>query len=162
MERPRITLEKSPFDLAIETATFFGVLILISLPLIHYTSLPDIIPTHFNSKGMADGYGSKGTLLLLPIIGTVMCIGLYALTRFPHIFNYPVEITAENAEKHYRNGTGLIRWLNLIIVTSLCFIEWRVIAVATQGQGNLGPYFMPVFLGAIFGTIGIYLWKSRS
>lgn len=161
MERPIIKLEKKPLDIAVELATFIGVLLLIGLPSFHFANLPDTIPTHFNGKGVADGYGSKNTLLMLPIMGTIMCIGLFALNRVPHIFNYPVEITEENAEKQYRNGTALIRWLNLIIVWSFSFIVWRVIDSATQGEGSLGPYFLPVFLVAIFGTIGIYLWTSR-
>lgn len=161
-ERPIINLDKRPQDRALEVATFLGVLLLIALPVLYYAELPETVPVHFNGKGIADRYGSKGTMLMLPVIGTLMCFGLYALNRFPHIFNYPVEITEENAEKHYRNGTGLIRWLNLIIVLSFAFIEWRIINAATQGQGNLGSYFLPVFLATVFGVIGVYLWKSRN
>lgn len=161
MERPIIKLKNRPLDTAIELATFVGVLLLIGLAAFHFANLPDTIPTHFNGKGVADGYGSKRTLLVLPIMGSIMSMGLYLLNRVPHIFNYPVEITEENAEKHYRSGTALIRWLNLIIVWSFSFIVWRVIDSATLGEGLLGPYFLPVFLLAIFGTIAVYFWKSR-
>lgn len=160
-ERPKIQLEKRPQDWVIEMATFVGLLLLIGLPILHYSSLPDTIPIHFNAKGVADGYGSKGTLLMLPILGTVMFIGLYALNRVPHIFNYPVEITEENAEKQYRNGTSLMRWLNMVITLSFAFMEWRVIDSSMQGQGDLGAYFLPVFLISIFGPIVYFIWKGR-
>lgn len=160
-DRPKIQLEKRPQDWVIEMATFIGLLLLIGLPILHYSALPETIPIHFNSKGVADGYGSKGTLLMLPIIGAVMFVGLYALNRAPHIFNYSVEITEENAEKQYRNGTSLMRWLNKVMTFSFAFIEWRVIDSSMQGQGNLGAYFMPVFLISIFSPIVYFIWKSR-
>lgn len=161
-ERPVIKLIKRPQDLALEIATLCGVLLLIGLPVLFYAELPETIPTHFNGKGIADGHGARSTLLMLPIMGTIMSLGLYALNRVPHIFNYPVEITEENAEKHYRNGTSLIRWLNLIIVFSFAYIEWRVIDSASHEQGTLGNYFLPVFLIAIFGVIAVFFWKSRN
>lgn len=161
-ERPIIKLDKRPQDLALEIATFFGMLLLIGLPVLYYAELPETVPTHFNVEGIADRHGSKNSLWMLPFVGTLMCIGLYALNRVPHFFNYPVEITEENAEKNYRNGTALIRWINLITVFSFAYIEWRIIDSSTQQQSALGAYFMPVFLTAIFGTIAVFFWKSRN
>lgn len=161
-DRPKIKLEKRLQDWVIEVTSLIGVLLMIGLPVWYYSSLPDTIPVHFNASGVADRYGSKGTLLLLPIFGTFMFIGLYALAQAPHIFNYPTEITEENAEKQYRNGKSLIRWINMIMVFSFAFIEWRVIDSCMKGQGNLGPYFMPIFMISIFGAIAYFFWKSRN
>ena len=42
-------------------------MILIMAPkIIQYADLPSEIPTHFDAAGQADGFGGKGTLLVLP------------------------------------------------------------------------------------------------
>lgn len=161
-QRPVIKLEKSPVDVSVEGISVSLVLLLVFIPIYFFGQLPDTIPTHFNARGVADGFGSKWTLLILPSMGTLMFVGLSILNRFPHDFNYPVEITEENAERQYRNGTRLIRAINLIIVASFCFIEWRIIDSASEVQGSLGPYFLPIFVGLIFGVIVLYFWKSRN
>lgn len=161
MPRPIIKLQKDRLDQMLEGIAILFVLVMVCLPLVAFQELPETIPTHFNASGEADGYGSRYTLLILPVIGSLMFAGLLVLNKYPHVFNYPEEITEANAAKHYRNGTKLIRWINLIIVVSFSFIEWRVIRSASQGQGSLGPYFLPVFLTAIFGVIALYFWKSR-
>ena len=63
----------------------------------NYFELPEIIPTHYNEAGEADSYGDKLNILALPIISTLLFIGLTILNKRPHLFNYPSEITKENA-----------------------------------------------------------------
>ena len=41
--------------------------------LIIWHTLPEQIPTHYNFAGEIDGYGGRGSLLLMPIIGLAYC-----------------------------------------------------------------------------------------
>lgn len=41
----------------------------------NYSALPTVIPTHFDAQGTVDGWGGKGTLLVLPVVS----IGVYVL-----------------------------------------------------------------------------------
>ena len=56
------------------------LLLLVALPMIYLASiwgtLPDTVPIHFNAKGEADGWGSKTTLIWLPL---AMTLGTYLL-----------------------------------------------------------------------------------
>jgi len=45
------------------------------MTILNYSNLPDTIPIHFNASGQADDFGSKGYILTLPIIGTVIFLG---------------------------------------------------------------------------------------
>jgi len=115
-KRPRIEIEKSQINILLEILTFLLVAGAAGLIGWYYNQLPDQIPIYFNSPTKdANGFGSKSILWMSPIICGIIVIGLYILNRFPHIFNYPVKITAENAEYQYKLATQMLRVLNLII-----------------------------------------------
>src|SRR5689334_19196218 len=111
--RPKIKLKLSLADKVIEVAGFLALGFLWTLTVSNFSSLPEIIPTHFNGAGEVDDYGSKNMILILPVIATILFAGLTFLNKFPHLFNYPTEITGENAEKQYRSATRLMRCLKL-------------------------------------------------
>jgi uncharacterized membrane protein len=160
MERPRINIDLDPVDWMIEIMGLIFILGLIGIPMHYYDMLPETIPIHFNAAGEADGFGSRNSIWSLPIIGVIIYVGMFALNRFPYIFNYPVEITEENAEKQYRNATKLIRMLNLIIAATFLYISYFSIRTSLGISSGLGWYFTPIFLGGTFLTIGIYLYLS--
>lgn len=114
--RPRIKIKRTSFDWAIEFVAFVFLLILITLPLINLKNLPETIPGHFNATGQPDGYGSRSTLFLLPMIGIFLYLLMTILEAFPHIYNFPVEITDENAPVQYLIATRLIRILKTVIL----------------------------------------------
>ena len=73
-ERPKIKLDLTSADKAIE---FTGSTLLIGtwiLSIICFSDLPESIPTHFNGAGKADGFGEKINFFVLPIIGTILFI----------------------------------------------------------------------------------------
>jgi uncharacterized membrane protein len=144
--RPKIKLELSPTDQFLEIAGWFALTLLVGLALVTFFQLPDTIPTHFNVKGEADSYGSKASIFTLPLIGTVMFIGLTILNRYPHVFNYPTEITAENAPRQYANATRMIRYLKLAVVLLFAFLVFKTSSVATGKAEGLGvEMYMVIF-----------------
>ena len=160
--QPQIRLTKDAFDWTIEIVSIGLFLLLIILPIYWYSQLPDIIPIHFNAAGEVDDSGGKLTIWALMAIGAVLFIGMYFLNKYPHIFNYPVEITEENAKRQYRTATKLMRSLNLVVVATFCYLEWEIISSAMNGAGGLGPYFLPIFLVTISGSIIFYLIRATS
>ena len=89
--------------------------------------MPATIPTHYNGAGQADGFGGKITILTLPLIATVLFVGMTFLNKYPHIFNYPTNITQDNVLRQYTNATRLIRYLKLIIVFIFGLIAFKTI-----------------------------------
>ena len=49
--------------------------------LIRWSSLPDILPAHFDLQGNASGSMPRSTLIIYPVIGLAICAVAYALSR---------------------------------------------------------------------------------
>ncbi|MCO5269022.1 MAG: DUF1648 domain-containing protein [Brumimicrobium sp.] len=81
-ERPKIKLELSTFDKTLEILGWISILSIWILTISNYTNLPDTISIHYNGAGMADGFGGKGNILTLPLIATVLFIGLTVLNKY--------------------------------------------------------------------------------
>jgi uncharacterized membrane protein len=159
-ERAKIKLELTATDKAVEIAGWISVLAVWCLTIVKYNSLPDIIPIHYNAAGVADGFGGKATILTLPLISTILFVGLTFLNKFPHIFNYPTNITKENALRQYTNATRLIRYLKFILVVVFGFISFKTIQNAHGKAEGFGVWFLPLFLGLIFIPLVFFIVKS--
>lgn len=142
--RPRIRPEKEPLDLLFEVAGLIGVVAMVVITAINYHGLPDQVPTHFNGSGLPDDHSGKGMTWLLPVIAVILFSGLMILNRFPFTFNFPVNITSENAERLYRHACRSMRILNLLLVIMFFYLTWQSIAVAKGQSPGLGIWFVPV------------------
>ena len=158
--RPKLKLELTTFDKTLEILGWSSILAIWVLPITNYTNLPDTIPIHYNGAGQADGFGEKATILTLPLIATVLFLGLTILNKFPHIFNYPTNITKDNALRQYTNATRLIRYFKLIIVIIFGLITFKTIQNANGQAEGLGVWFLPLTLGLIFIPLTFFLVKS--
>ncbi len=159
LNHPKLKPKLTPTDLLFEAAGWVVLLLIWSLALLNFDKLPDIIPIHFNAKGEADGFGQNSGILVLPMIATVLFIGLTYLNKFPHIFNYTSTITEENALDQYQTSTRVLRYLKLIIVMVFGFIEFKTIQVATGQAEGLGKWFLPLILGLISLPTVYYISK---
>lgn len=150
--RPRIKIEPTPTDKVVETTALVGVAFLVVVTAFYWPMVHKTIPTHFDIAGKVDGWGPKATLLPTPFI----CAGIYVLltviSRFPHIFNYPVPITEENAERQYRIALTVMRWLKMEIIWLFAYLNWQMIQVALSKAKGLDVLAMPIALAVIFGT----------
>ena len=125
-----------------------------------YNCLPDIIPIHYNAFGTADNFGKKWMILSLPIVSTVLFIGLTLLNYFPESFNYPTKINEDNALIQYTYATRLIRYLKLVIVFIFGILLYQTTRYPLNQNDGLGIWFLPLFLGLIFIPLIFYVLKS--
>jgi uncharacterized membrane protein len=154
---PKLKVKRTRIDWVIEFTSFVFMIILIALPLVYSKQLPDKIPTHFNISGVPDGFGSKFSLWLLPLMGFVMYIGFTILESFPNIYNYPVKITAENMMQQYQIATRLMRILKTVILMIFSYLTYKTIDTALGKTIGLGKAFLPVSLLLTFGVIVFFL-----
>ena len=158
-KRPILNLKITLLELllnVITLAAFVGMLVyLIS----SWTIIPSEIPAHYNAAGEVDRWGGKGEILILPIIGLLMWIGMTVLEKFPHVYNY-IHLTKENARAQYLNGRLLINVLKNEIVLLFSYITWKSVQVAVGEHDSLGVWFLPVFLLIIFGSTVYFIVKS--
>jgi uncharacterized membrane protein len=121
--------------------------------------LPETIPTHYNGAGQADDFAGKRNILTLPLIATILFVGLTVLNKFPHIFNYPTNINEGNAQQQYTNATRMIRYLKFIIVVVFGLIALQTIRNANGQTSGLGTWFLPLTLGLIFTPMTYFIIK---
>ena len=158
--RPKIKLKLNTPDKIIELVGWIAVIGIWLLTLFNYSDLPEIIPVHYNAAGEVDGYGHKGTILALPLIATILFIGLTVLNKFPHLFNYPFAITEKNALQQYTSATRMLRFLKLTIVLIFGLIVFKTIRNANGNADGLGSWFLPVTFGLVFIPLIYYLTKA--
>lgn len=127
MSRPYLDLPWTGLEKVLEVialAGWLGTLVLVGL---NWHTLPEQIPRHYNLVGEVDAYGGKSTVLLLPVVSSVLWASLTLLSRYPHIYNYLVEITEQNAARQYRLARRLIISLKAIVAVLFLGITWHVI-----------------------------------
>lgn len=159
-KHPKLKINLTRNELFTEFATFLLLIFfwIISISSLDY--LPDEIPTHYNGLGEVDAYGDKETILILPLIATLLFIMMSIFSKFPHTFNYSVEITKENAEKQYKNAINLIRLLKITVLLIFIFINYKTIQIALEKNKNLGIWFLPVAILFFIILVGYNLYKT--
>ncbi|MGB6083348.1 DUF1648 domain-containing protein [Moheibacter sp.] len=158
--RPKIKLELTRSDKILEImggGLIFAIWVLV---LVSYPSLPESIPTHYNGTGEADAFGSKSSILGLPLVATALFIGLSILNQYPHTFNYPDKIIEENARYQYRNSTRMLRCLKLVILIIFGMATYLTIRNAHQETAQIGKWFLPLTLGLIFIPVICFLIRA--
>lgn len=158
--RPVLDLPRSSFEITLDIFGGLGVLIMIFYIVWYWSSLPEVIPTHFGSSGAPDGWGAKSTLLVLPAISLVIYIGLTILSKYPHVYNYLWLITPQNAKMQYQAARQMIILLKTEVVWLFAYVVLQTIQTALGKAKGLGTEFLPIFLVLIFGTLGFYLFKA--
>ena len=133
----------------------FYVLVLIGIPFIYaaylYPSLPEIIPTHFNLKGEADGFGGKDSIYLGPIImGVTSLFTYFLLTNIKKI----------DPKRNEQVEDGLFQKFGFFTVLFLSALS-MVILYATTHQGiSIEKLLFPI-MGLAFAALGVYMPKLK-
>lgn len=156
-DRPILKLPLTPFDRTVEV---LGLLTLIGFWIFtinYYGLLPEVIPTHFGGGGKPDGFGSKETILGLPIVSTVLYVMLTVFSRFPHKMNYTVTITEANAEVQYRIMTRMIRVLKVFVLLVFFTLDYKTVQIALAWPDVLGRWFLLLLFAMIFGPLFYFL-----
>lgn len=158
--KPKIKLNLSALDHKLELTAKIFLFVMWGLTLYTFLKLPATIPVHFNASGQADNYGNKLTLLLLPILATIIYLGLTKLNKYPHIFNYVTKITEDNAQRQYAIATRMMRFLKLailIIFSAIILFTYLTTIGVTNG---LGIWFLPLTFGLLLVPVIISITQS--
>ncbi len=125
--------------------------------LILWHTLPEKIPTHYNFAGEIDGYGGRGSLLLMPIIGLLTDLTVAICARFPKSWNTGVRITVLNRARVYRVLRDMMADMRLS-----CALAFAGFAVY---QANLPEHFSGnvtgIMLIVIFAPLLRYFIRLR-
>ena len=135
------------------TPNLLLALVLLAIPFGYaaylYPSLPHTIPTHFNIKGEADGFGEKSSIFLGPSI--LSGSGLFTFLLLSNIKNFdPKRFKAED--------DGLYKKLALFMVGFLSILGLIICYSATGASVPISKIMLP-FIGISFSAMGWYMPK---
>ncbi len=158
--KPKIKIELTKTDWLLEILGALGLILSFVLLAFDYNDLPAIIPKHFSATGQPDGFGDKTILWSFPIIGLIIYLGLTIGTRFPHLINYPFEITPDNSERQYKNSVRMARVLKTAAVLLLLYLTYTVIQYGYGRMSGLGILFLPVVVVTLIIIIGVFIYRG--
>jgi hypothetical protein len=159
-KRPVLNVPRTPFELALELVAAGGLVLVFIVLAQAWSGLPDRVPQHFGATGQPDTWGGKNILWLFPGVAAGLSLLLTIANRFPQTFNYPWPITEQNAEAQYVLARTLLTAMKAEIVVLMAYLEWETIRVALGRSAGLGVAFLPVFLGAMVLTTGLYFTRA--
>ena len=144
--RPKLYLEKTLLERFANIVGIAGLLGMAVMVVFNWGNLPDTVPTHFNGAGEADGWGSKYTLLIVPVTALFVYILLEVIERKPHTHNYPARLTAENAALFYAESVRIINLTKNIIALLFAFITYHMMRGAVNGAEQLNMLGLAIFM----------------
>ena len=135
------------------TPNLLIALVLLAIPFGYaayiYPSLPTTIPTHFNYKGEADGFGGKDSIFLGP--GILGATGLFTFFLLSNIKNF-------DPKRYKAEDDGMFKKFAIFMVAFLSLLGLVItISAATPGI-NVTKLLLPL-IGFSFAIIGWYMPK---
>jgi hypothetical protein len=168
-----ISVTPTPFSAGARAVVFAiagALCIMWAIGLYNYVSLPDQVPTHFGASGKPDAYGSKMSLLILPlafslapvIILLVITFRFTLVNKYPFLVNLPAFYLNLTKIDPSRRGLWVNRYFALVAVLGLCLSLFFCFLLAGiydgAGRGELAAWFLPVVLLFPVGIIIPFLY----
>lgn len=95
----------------------------------YYAKIPTIIPIHYSLSDQPDAYGSKSNVWFIVAIEVITYVGMSFLQKYPHKFNYPVQVTESNKERLFMLGVRIILLMKLCIVVLYTYIIFNMTGI---------------------------------
>lgn len=160
--RPKIEVPLETIDIIIDVVSATILLGMFIYTAMSYSDLPDIIPSHFNAEGAVDGHSEKYVLWFLPILGLLLFAGMFILNKYPHIHNYMVNITKDNALKNYRFSTRIVRFTNLFVMFIFAVIIYKMVQSAHNKTVALESWFLPfIIISSVIIPVLIFIYQKK-
>ena len=135
------------------TPNLLFAIILLAIPFGYaayiYPGLPPIIPTHFNLKGEADGFGGRDHIFLGP--GIMAGAGLFTFFLLSNIKNL-------DPKRFKLEDDGMFKKLALFMVGFLSILGCIITYSAADAPNNIAKILLP-FIGIAFSVMGWYMPK---
>ncbi|AIF45360.1 DUF1648 domain-containing protein [Virgibacillus sp. SK37] len=148
---PKVDFTLSKWNSVLNLLSFFCIIFSFIYVFTIYKDLPDQIPIHFNAAGDPDNWGSKATILLMPLIALILYVPLYFLSKYPHLFNYPFKVTERNAPRIYPVAQVFMTVINFEMVVIFTYLS------LTMAENKLGEGFILLVIVAPIVTIAVFL-----
>lgn len=159
-KKPKIKIKPTSTDIIVEIIGWLTLGILWVETVSNYSNMVNTNSAHLNVAVQTSHYGDKGTILFLPILGTLLFVGMTIMNKFPYLFNISADIATNNVEKEYANTTRMIRYLKFAIVLVFAFVVNKTSHTALTNSDVLGTWFLPLILVLILIPLIFYIVDS--
>jgi len=116
-----------------------------------YPSLPEIIPTHFNIKGEADGFGGKDSIFIGP--GILGATGLFTFFLISNIKYF-------DPKRYKTEDEGMFKKFALFMAGFLSVLGLVITYSAVDKSGNITKILLPI-IGMAFALMGWFMPKLQ-
>jgi uncharacterized membrane protein len=127
-------------------------------------SLPERIPIHFDLSGRPDGWGSRASVLFLPMVGVFVYVLMSVVVRIrPCYWNIPARVTPENAARVYGASMRLMQVVKVEAMALIGLITWLVVSSA-RADRTVGGWMPLVGAAVLVGTVaaGMVVVRRRA
>lgn len=159
--RPRIRVPLTRLHVGIEIATVGILVIMLFCVWQVWPSLPERVPQKFDLSGQPTRWGERSGLWLLPGLSLGIYTLLSVLQRMPHVYNYPTDLSPEEAPRLYEIGVSLVMWMKLQVVVLFALLSWRQVEVALGRTSGLEAWIVPALVTLNLGTVAYHLLRMR-
>lgn len=155
MSRPKIYIKKTRLDYFFEGISIISLALTFIIIAYYWGKYPNSVAIHYNALGQADSFGPRWLLLILPLTALLTYIGMTYLNKFPHVFNFPVEVSERNAEVLYTIGKRTISFMKMTICLLVLYITFSLISSMIFHRSGVNVFIILIFLLCI-GVAPIY------
>lgn len=131
------------------------VVLILGLPFIYlafvYPNLANTIPTHFNLKGEADGFGSKQTIIFTSIFMTAVSLGTYLLVTNVHKID---------PKKNKGQSPELMKKIGFTLLIFLSAMQIIIMHASQKGKFNDSNIFYAL-IGLFFAVLGNFMHSVK-
>ena len=161
-KQPKIDIKPTANDPRIIVTGWLVIAFCAAITSIFYFQLTVTIPTHFNHKGIADGYGHKSTIwgLLGFNVLFYFTMTLLATKIKPWYFNFPVKVTERNAPEVYALGIRMLLVVNLACTLVLTCVSTIILLSAKKGYSP-SIWMILVMVPLLLAPIAYYTLKMQ-
>jgi di/tricarboxylate transporter len=153
-------MPRSILDWVLEFVSAAALLAATADVAMHWSMLPQRIPTHFGAAGNPDGWGGKTMLLLLLALTLAVAILLTVAESYQRLINIPIKLDRESPQVRQLLRSMVIV-LKAVITLIFVWIVDMTMRTAVGEANGLGRPFLPVFLVVTLAPMVYYLVKLK-
>lgn len=124
------------------------VVLIVLLPFLYlvyiWGSLPERVPIHWNGEGQINGWGSKSSLIIIPLLLPLLTYIIFHVTPLID----PKKKLANMESKFYQLKFAIVLLMSVLAL---------FILYSTKNQSFFSPNSMIMLIGLLFAIIGNYL-----
>lgn len=128
---------------------------------IQWNQFPEEVPIHFNALGDVDNYGSKWSLLLVPMISVGLFELLEFLERHPEWHNYPGRLNEMNAPRFYQSSRELLNRVKNLSLLLMAYTQWEIVTVGLGDSNAMSQWVFGGLLALMLIVIIIGVVQQR-